>query len=122
MTTSRKASLSVVRFVRCAIDATDTGRETIEVAKAGLLRVAAELGRLASILDEDRLWDTHDVARFLGVHRNWVYQQAEAGTLPCVRMGGLVRFEPATVRALAAGERVNGGRRVVLPVARKPDR
>ena len=122
MSASRKASMSVVRFVRTAIDGTDTGRETIEVAKAGLQRVAAELGRLTKILDEDRLWDTHDVARFLGVHRNWVYQQAEAGTLPSVRLGGLVRFEPATVRALASGQPVHGRRVVVLPVARTPDR
>lgn len=66
-----------------------------------------------------RLWDAHDVARFLGVHRNWVYLQAEAGTIPCVRLGGLLRFEPDTIRAIGKGEPVKGGRVVAMPVTRK---
>jgi excisionase family DNA binding protein len=28
-----------------------------------------------------------DVARYLKVSRSWVYQRAEAGQLPCVRVG-----------------------------------
>jgi excisionase family DNA binding protein len=52
----------------------------------------------------DELWDANDVARYLKVSRSWVYYRAEAGLLPCLRVGGLVRFEPATVRAFARGE------------------
>jgi excisionase family DNA binding protein len=52
----------------------------------------------------DDLWDANDVARYLKVSRSWVYQRAEAGHLPCLRLGGLVRFDPATVRAFARGE------------------
>ena len=37
------------------------------------------------------LWDAQDVARYLKVSRSWVYQRAEAGLLPCVRVGGLLR-------------------------------
>ena len=57
--------------------------------------------------DESReeLWDANGVARYLKVSRSWVYQKAEEGTLPCLRVGGLLRFEPATVRAFARGER-----------------
>jgi hypothetical protein len=66
-----------------------------------------------------RLWDARDVARFLGVHRNWVYLQAEAGTIPCVRIGGLLRFEPDTIRAIGKGDPVKGGRVVAIPVARQ---
>lgn len=47
------------------------------------------------------LWDAHDVARYLKVSRSWVYQRAEAGLLPCVRVGGLLRFRPDSVRAIA---------------------
>ena len=52
----------------------------------------------------DELWDANDVARYLKVSHSWVYYRAEAGLLPCLRVGGLVRFEPATVRAFARGD------------------
>jgi excisionase family DNA binding protein len=52
----------------------------------------------------DELWDANGVARYLKVSRSWVYQRAEAGLLPCLRVGGLLRFDPATVRAFARGE------------------
>jgi excisionase family DNA binding protein len=51
-----------------------------------------------------KLWDAKDAARYLKVSRSWVYQRAEAGLLPCLRVGGLLRFDPATVRAFARGE------------------
>lgn len=51
----------------------------------------------------DGLWDANDVARFLKVSRSWVYQKAEAGLLRCVRIGGLLRFDPHTVRTFASG-------------------
>jgi excisionase family DNA binding protein len=79
---------------------------------AGLLQ--DELQRLTR-----GLWSAQDVARFLGVHRNWVYLQAEAGSLPCVRVGGLVRFDPEVIRAIGRGEQVRGGRVIAVPVARK---
>jgi len=49
------------------------------------------------------LWDAHDVARYLKVSRSWVYQKAEADLLPSLRVGGLLRFDPATVRAWVRG-------------------
>jgi excisionase family DNA binding protein len=52
----------------------------------------------------DDLWDANDVARYLKVSRSWVYYRAEAGLLPCIRLGALVRFDPAVVRAFARGE------------------
>jgi excisionase family DNA binding protein len=54
--------------------------------------------------DAEELWDANDVAKYLKVSRSWVYQRAEAGLLPCLRVGGLLRFDPATVRAFARGE------------------
>lgn len=47
------------------------------------------------------LWDAQDVARYLKLSRSWVYQRAEAGLLACVRVGGLLRFRPDSVRAIA---------------------
>jgi excisionase family DNA binding protein len=47
----------------------------------------------------EALWDANDVARYLKVSRSWVYQRAEAGRLPYVRVGGLLRFDPESIRA-----------------------
>jgi excisionase family DNA binding protein len=58
----------------------------------------------APIPNHDRLWDANDVAGYLKVSRSWVYHRAEAGQLPCVRVGGLLRFDPAAIRGAARGE------------------
>ncbi len=50
------------------------------------------------------LWSAVDVAAYLKASRSWVYQKAEAGLLPCLHVGGLLRFEPAAVRAWARGD------------------
>ncbi|OLE63341.1 MAG: hypothetical protein AUG04_05615 [Deltaproteobacteria bacterium 13_1_20CM_2_69_21] len=50
------------------------------------------------------LWDARDVATFLKASRNWVYQQAELGKIPSVRIGGLLRFDPEKIKALGSGE------------------
>jgi excisionase family DNA binding protein len=47
------------------------------------------------------LWDANDVARYLKVSRSWVYHRAEAGQLPHLRVGGLLRFDADVVRAFA---------------------
>lgn len=52
----------------------------------------------------DGLWDPRDVATYLKVSRSWVYRAAESGELPCLRIGGLVRFDSAAVRAWARGD------------------
>jgi excisionase family DNA binding protein len=50
------------------------------------------------------LWDANDVARYLRVSRSWVYHRSESGALPCLRIGGLVRFDPAAIIAFARGQ------------------
>ncbi|MDX2054258.1 MAG: helix-turn-helix domain-containing protein [Polyangiaceae bacterium] len=50
------------------------------------------------------LWDASDVARYLKVSKSWVYHRAESGELPCLRVGGLLRFEPRIIHAFARGE------------------
>ncbi len=54
----------------------------------------------------DALWTPQQVAQYLNVSRSWVYQKAEAGMIPLIRMPGssLLRFEPAAIRAYARGE------------------
>ena len=53
----------------------------------------------------ERLWDANDVANFLKVSRSWVYQRAEAGLLPHLKVGGLLRFDPEEIRAYASSLR-----------------
>jgi excisionase family DNA binding protein len=51
----------------------------------------------------ETLWDARDVATYLKVSRSWVYQKAEAGLLPYLKVGGLVRFVPEQVRQFVLG-------------------
>lgn len=65
---------------------------------------------------EHALRDVAWVAQFLGVSRSWVYQAVASGVLPCIRVGALVRFDPAVIKNW-----VNGGssaRTVKLPSCR----
>ena len=39
------------------------------------------------------------VAELLGVHENWVYDQAASGELPSYKLGGARRFDPDEVAA-----------------------
>ncbi len=50
------------------------------------------------------LWDAKDVAAYLKASRSWVYQKAEAGLLPCLRVCGLLRFNSEVIKAWALGE------------------
>ncbi|MCC6812315.1 MAG: helix-turn-helix domain-containing protein [Deltaproteobacteria bacterium] len=69
--------------------------------------------------ENEELWDANDAARFLKVSRSWVYQRAEAGLLPHVRIGALLRFEPWTLREFARQER-EGITDVMGRLRRKP--
>jgi excisionase family DNA binding protein len=55
----------------------------------------------------EELWDTKQAAAFLHVSRSWVYQRTEAGLLPCLRVGGLLRFEPAVLRDFIRQDRIS---------------
>jgi hypothetical protein len=54
---------------------------------------------------ERSLWDATDVARYLKASRSWVYHQAERGQLPCMRIQGLLRFDPDAIRQFARSQR-----------------
>jgi len=61
------------------------------------------------------LWDANNVAHYLQTSRSWVYQRSAAGKLPCLRIGGLLRFEPEVIRAYAQGQTPPGS----LPFQRR---
>jgi len=53
---------------------------------------------------DERLWTPKDVASWLRVSLSWVYSRAANGELPCMRIGGLLRFEADRIRAYARGD------------------
>ena len=64
-----------------------------------------------------RLWKVADVAEYLGVSESWVYLHVSQGDLPYLRVGGLLRFQPADVERYARGENVTGA--AVVPMRRR---
>jgi len=50
------------------------------------------------ITSSDELWKVHDVARYLSMSPSWVYKEAEAGRLPCVRIGAALRFSSLAIK------------------------
>lgn len=67
----------------------------------------------------ENLWDANDVASFLKASRSWVYHRAERNELPCLRIGGLLRFEPDAIRAFARGQSAPSSRVVPSTSSRK---
>jgi excisionase family DNA binding protein len=53
------------------------------------------------------LWDVKQTASFFKASKSWVYKQHEKGSLPAIRLGGLLRFRPEDVRSflVAHGKR-----------------
>ena len=70
-------------------------------------RVNGSVSTETNILNAEPLWDAKEAAAFMRVSRSWVYQQAEAGTLPHLRIGNVLRFEPAILRAFIRQDRVS---------------
>ncbi len=59
----------------------------------------------------EKAWTAKDVAEFLQASETWVRHAAAAGRLPYTKIGGLLRFDPARIRAIVA--RVNAPARVL---------
>lgn len=68
----------------------------------------------------ESMMTARQVAELLGVHENWVYDQAAAGVLPSYKLGGARRFDPQELRGWIADHRQAerdqpGGRRTLRP-------
>jgi excisionase family DNA binding protein len=75
--------------------------------------ISNALGRVSR---EQALRDVAWVAEFLGVSKSWVYQATASGRLPCIRIGALVRFDPAVIKGWVKGE--EAPQRINLPGCR----
>lgn len=54
----------------------------------------------------DRLLEARDVAKIINKPRGWVYDSVEAGSLPAIRVGRQLRFDPAEISEWLARRRV----------------
>jgi excisionase family DNA binding protein len=59
----------------------------------------------------ESMMTVRQVAELLGVHENWVYDQAASGTLPSYKIGGTRRFDAQELRAWIAEHRAVEHRR-----------
>ena len=50
------------------------------------------------------LWRVEDVAKFLNLSESWVYKAAADGSLPSIRIGAVLSFDPDEIRRFARGE------------------
>jgi excisionase family DNA binding protein len=46
----------------------------------------------------EALWDKDRLAEYLDLHPVTVLRTAREGRIPCIRIGGLVRFDPTDIR------------------------
>ena len=53
----------------------------------------------------ESMMTARQVAELLGVHENWVYDQAASGGLPSYKIGGTRRFDPEELRGWIAEHR-----------------
>jgi excisionase family DNA binding protein len=69
----------------------------------------------------ESMMTARQVAELLGVHENWVYDQAANGELPSYKIGGTRRFDRDEVRGWIAQHREpENGRQPPRRSARKP--
>ncbi len=55
----------------------------------------------------EKLVDVREMARLLNVPVSWLYERTRLGTIPCIRIGKYVRFEPAEVLAFFRKQKPN---------------
>jgi excisionase family DNA binding protein len=60
---------------------------------------------------EDGAWTVKEAAGFLGLSTKTVYRMAAEGTLPCLRLGGSVRFSPKRLAEWRAAQEHGGAPR-----------
>lgn len=65
-----------------------------------------------AVCKDDRvLWTAQDLAAYVGCSKSLVYQMAERGDIPSVKIGTLLRFDPEAVRAWVKNLSQRHGRR-----------
>jgi excisionase family DNA binding protein len=71
----------------------------------------------------ESMMTARQVAELLGVHENWVYDQAASGELPSYKIGGTRRFDPEELRGWIAQHRENEcAQPMRRPLPKRPSR
>ena len=56
----------------------------------------------------EKLVDVREMAQILNVPVSWLYERTRLGTVPCVRIGKYVRFDPAEVLVFFRKQKPDG--------------
>ncbi|PIQ81543.1 MAG: hypothetical protein COV76_08200 [Candidatus Omnitrophica bacterium CG11_big_fil_rev_8_21_14_0_20_64_10] len=56
----------------------------------------------------EKLVNVQEMARVLSVPVSWLYERTRLGTIPCIRIGKYVRFDPAEVLAFFRKQKPDG--------------
>lgn len=46
------------------------------------------------VRNSGRLWEADQLSDILAISRKHIYKLAKSGRIPCLRMGGAIRFDP----------------------------
>lgn len=65
----------------------------------------------------ESMMTARQVAELLGVHENWVYDQAASGGLPSYKIGGARRFRPDEIEAWLSAQRSTPAAPQVVPTS-----
>src|ERR1700729_293346 len=112
-----------VAFGRCKVPPSEQTNPALVTLLARLLDelvgLRADLVRQAAapaIAKEqpEGLWDANKVAAYLGCSKSWIYDAEAAGRLPSLHIGGMLRFDPKAIRALAQAQAGSRGRVLAL--------
>ena len=68
---------------------------------------------------DEMLWTAREVATYLRASISWVYKAAERGELPCIRLGAMLRFDPAAIRAWLSS-RAAGATAAIIALPAEP--
>jgi len=55
--------------------------------------------------NNDHLMTVGEVASWLGISTPWIYKQCEKGSLPFLRLGEAIRFDPEEIKAYLQARR-----------------
>jgi excisionase family DNA binding protein len=89
---------------RCGVKTTRPLSRTSSSAGGGQACLPNPQRRQDGPVHDGSLWDAKAVSAYLKCSKSYVYKAAESGELPCVRIGVMLRFHPAQVRAFAFDE------------------
>jgi excisionase family DNA binding protein len=74
----------------------DIARTVRRLPSAGIDSLAVSPNIVALIEGREQAWSARELAKLIGCTGKHIYALAKSGRMPHLRIGGMVRFDPAT--------------------------